>query len=42
MQAYLAEVANSVTSFGVPDGHNIEQEGFHIIVECFVVQEKLG
>lgn len=42
LQAYLAEVANGVTSLRVPDGHNIKEKGLYIIVECFVVQEELG
>jgi hypothetical protein len=41
MQAYLAEIADSMASLGVPNCHNVKQEGFHVIVEGFVVQEEL-
>jgi hypothetical protein len=41
-QAYLAEVANSMTSLGVPDCHYVKEKGFHVVVQCFVVQKELG
>lgn len=41
-RAYLAEVADGVASLGVPYSHDVEEEGFYIIVERFVVQEELG
>jgi hypothetical protein len=41
-RAYLAEVADGVASLRVPYSHDVKEEGFHIIVERFVVQEELG
>ena len=38
----LAEVSHNVTAVAVRDGHHIEQERLHIIVEGFVVQKGLG
>ena len=38
----LAEVSHNVASVAVRDGHHVEQEGLHIIVEGFVVQKGLG
>ena len=38
----LAEVADEVAPLGVGDGHDVEEEGFHVEVERFVVQEELG
>ena len=38
----LAEVSHNVTAVTVCDGHHVEQERLHIIVEGFVVQKGLG
>ena len=38
----LAEVSHNVAAVAVRDGHHIEQERLHIIVEGFVVQKGLG
>ena len=38
----LAEVTNDVAAVGVGGGHHVEEEGFHIVVERLVVEERLG
>lgn len=41
-QPYLGEVADEVATFAVVLGEYVEKKGLHIVVECLVVQEKLG
>ena len=38
----LAEVTNDVAAVGVGGGHHVEEEWFHVVVERFVVEERLG
>ena len=37
----LAEVTNDVATVRVGGGHHVEEEGFHIVVERLVVEERL-
>ena len=38
----FAEVSNNVTTIAVSSGHHVEEEGFYVIVQSLVVQERLG
>lgn len=37
----LTEVTNCMTAFRVTDGHYIKQEWLYVVVQCFMVKEKL-
>ena len=42
MTFFFAEIADRVTSFGIGDGHDVEKEGLHVVVERFRVEKTLG
>lgn len=42
ISTYFAEVPNGVTTLRVGEGHHVEQEGLHVVVQGFVVEEELG
>lgn len=42
MSTHLAEIANRVTAFCISQRHHIEQKRLDVIVQCLVVEEKLG
>ena len=39
---YLGEVADQVAAGVVCLGHDVEEEGLHVVVQRLVVQEQLG
>lgn len=38
----LGKVANQVAAFAIVDGQDVEEERFDVVVERFVIEEKLG
>ena len=40
--SYLGEVADQVAAGVVCLGHDVEEEGLHVVVQRLVVQEQLG
>ena len=38
---HLGEVADHAAAVGVSLGHDVEEEGFHVIVEGLVIEEEL-
>lgn len=42
MDGYLREVSHKMAACVVCLSHNVEQKGFHVVVQSLVIQEELG